>query len=141
MVRQSRELIDDTCTSGAPVLISEFNSRRAIALESVTFQSRPFSAGATHGLSTDGQTRLLLFARNIELQPPDDISVVTAQAVDAQGRSFPLVVESVRKVPAVNWLTQVVVKLPLELAQAGDVRVQLSVRGIATNKTFIKITP
>ena len=64
---------------------------------------------------------------------------MTAQAENAQGKGFPLVVENVAKVPGFDWLTQVVVKLPDELDGAGDVQVSISLRGMVSNKALITI--
>jgi hypothetical protein len=49
------------------------------------------------------------------------------------------VVEAVRKVPDWKWITQVVVKLPLELENAGDVSISINVRGVPSNKALVRL--
>lgn len=121
------------------MLLTEENSSRAAALDSVTFTRDPFTVHTPHNFSLDRQTRIILFASNIELLPGEDASDVTARAEDVQGRVSPLIVENVRKVPGFDWLTQVVVKLPDELDGAGDVQVSISLRGLVSNKAVITV--
>jgi hypothetical protein len=121
-----------------PTLITEAESERALALDSVTMMKGPFPIMAMNNLSLNERTRLSLFARNINLLPGEDISAVTAQAEDAQHRVFHLPVEFVGKVPNFEWLTQVVIKLPDELPP-GDIQVSLRLRGMSSNKASITI--
>jgi len=65
--------------------------------------------------------------------------VVTARAEDAQQRIYPLTVEHAGNVPDYERVTQVVVVLPAELANAGDVSVSINVNGTPSNKALIKI--
>jgi len=93
-----------------------------------------------HGeCSSDQRTRISLFAVNIKLG--ETASNVTAQAEDSLHHISPLPVEYVGTVPGLNWLTQIVVKLPDALINAGDVSVGINVRGVASNKALIKIRP
>ena len=125
--------------SFAPVLLTSDGTNAAIALDSVTLTRGPFAVRTRFNFSPDQRTRILLFASNLELLPGEDASKVTAQAENAQGKGFPLVVENVAKVPGFDWLTQVVVKLPDELDGAGDVQVSISLRGMVSNKALITI--
>lgn len=126
--------------TGVPVLLAEAGTERAVALDSVTLTRDPFDVVTTRNFSPDHRTRIILFARNVNLLPGDDASAVTARAVDDQQRIVPLPVEHVGKVPAFNWLTQVTVKLPDELIGAKDVRVSISLRGAASNQVFFSVT-
>ena len=81
----------------------------------------------------------MLFAVNV--QPGETASVVTGQAEDSQHNIYPLTVEYVGIVPGLGWLTQIVVKLPDALINAGDVSVSINVGGVASNKALIKIKP
>jgi uncharacterized protein (TIGR03437 family) len=83
----------------------------------------------------------MLFVANLDLLPGESVSAVTAQAEDSQHKMYSLPVEFVGKVPQHNWLTQVVVLLPEELANANDVWVSISVRGAVSNKGRIRIKP
>jgi hypothetical protein len=123
-----------------PILITEAETGRAIALDSVTMMRDPFPLNTVLNFSQDGRTRLMLFAFNIELLGSENSSVVTAWAEDAQGR-YPLTVESVSKVPNFSWLTQVVVRLPDQLANKDEVLVSIELREIASNKALVKLKP
>ena len=125
----------------APRLLTEENTERAIALESVTWTRYPFPLIATHNFSLDRRTRLMLFATDVELGQGEDVSAVTAQAEDSGQRAYPLTVEYVGKVPNLDRLTQVVIKLPSEVESAGDIWVSISVRGVVSNRVLISIEP
>jgi uncharacterized protein (TIGR03790 family) len=123
------------------VLLTEENSNRAIALDSVTWMRDPFSALTQQNFSPDHQSRVMLFALNLELQAGENSSVVTAQAEDSAQHSYPLAVEYVGKVPLLDRLSQVIVKLPGGIANAGDVWVSINLRGMSSNKVLIRIKP
>jgi len=127
--------------STAPVIFVEEGSNRAFALDSITFTSHPFHFTNPNNLSTDQRTRLLLLVANIDLLPGDDSSVVTAQAKDAQGNTFSLPVEAVKQAPSFNWITQVIVRLPDQLANLNQVTVTVSCRGQTSNSAIIQLTP
>jgi uncharacterized protein (TIGR03437 family) len=81
----------------------------------------------------------MLFAANLDLLPGEDLSVVTAQAVDAQNISYPLPVEYVGKVPDFNWLSSVIVRLPDNLSLNGDVSIGITLRGANSNVAVLAI--
>lgn len=123
----------------APMLLTEENTARAIALDSVAMIRDPFSLFTVFNFSADQRTRVTLFAINAELLPGEDSSVITAQAEDSQLRVYPLAVEFVGNVPNFNLLTQVIVKLPDDLPPNKDVWVSLNLRAVTSNKALIKI--
>lgn len=124
-----------------PTLVTEENTNRAVALDSVTFLRDPFNLTTTNNFSLDldQRTRITLFATGLDLLPGENISVVTAQAEDAAHRIYPLTVEYVGKVANFDWLTQVTMRLPDGLVGGGDVLVSVSLRGAASNKAAIGI--
>ena len=124
-----------------PKLLTEEGTGRAVALDSVTWLRDPFPVVTQHNFSLDARTRVTLFATHVNLTPAENASVITAQAEDTQNRVFPLAVEFVGKVPRFEWLTQVTVKLPDELANAGEVRVSINLRGVGSNKAPLRIGP
>src|SRR5947207_14968886 len=82
-----------------PVLISQPDSTRAIALEATTFTMEPFSLTPLSRFhDPDPRTRILLFALNINLQPGEDLTAVTSDAEDVAHRHYSLKVEFVRDV-------------------------------------------
>jgi len=124
-----------------PILMTQVNSLSALALDSVTMVKEPFGVMGFNNFSTDQRTRVLLFAANVELSAGETASVITAQAEDSVGQIFPLTVEHFGAVPNFAWLKQVVVKLPDAIANSGEVRISLKLRGTAGNKVIVKVKP
>ena len=124
----------------APILYTEQNSQRALAMESVNLLRDPFSFSTTNNFSSDHLTRITVLAGNVELNAGETSAVVTAQAEDAQNNPYPLAVEYVGKVPGYDWLTQVVLKFSNQGLPAGDYRLTVSLRGAPSNKAFVTMT-
>jgi hypothetical protein len=128
-------------TPAGPTLLTEENTQRAIALDSVTRIRDPLPVVALNNFmeGRDPRTRVALFGINLDLLPGEDASAVTAQARDSHSRNYSLKVEFVGKVPTLDWLTQVVVRLPDELAQAGDVWVSVKLHGQTSNEVLFGV--
>ena len=126
-------------STAAPTLLTEANTNRAVALDSVTLVRDPFPLTTVSNFSVDQRTRITLFASALDLLPGEDISVVTAQVEDAGTTIYPVKVEYVGKVPGLDWLTQVVIRLPDDFLNAHDVLVSVSLRGKVSNKAIIGI--
>jgi probable HAF family extracellular repeat protein len=126
-------------TPTQPLLLTESNSNKAIVLDSVVHLRDPFRLTSPHFLSSDRRTRLTILARNIEIRPGENIPPPSVQAEDAQHRLITLPVEFIGKVPEFDWLTQIVVKLPDELASAGEVQVRILFRGKTSNPATFSI--
>lgn len=124
-----------------PVLLAEENSDHAIVLDSVNWLHDPFPVSTIHNLSTDGYTRLMLFAMNVELHAGETFSIVTAEAEDPQHTVYPLIVEYVGALPNLDSVMQINVRLPDNLANAGNVLVSIKVRGVQSNKVLVAIKP
>lgn len=122
----------------APKLLTEENSQRAIALDSVTWM-RLFPLETSQNFSSDGRVRILLLATDLELSAGESPSVVNAYAEDAAHRIYPITIEYVGKVPNFDWLTQIIVRPPDELRDGGEIGVNLSVRGMLSNKVLLNI--
>lgn len=123
-----------------PVLLTDQNTGRAAAADSVTLMREPFSVTSSQNFfSLDQHIRLTLFAYNLELKNGEDLSVITAQAEDSQHRLYPLPVEAIREVPDFGWITGVTVKLPDELQGIGDVSVKIGLRGVVSNPALVSI--
>ncbi|HEU4769285.1 MAG TPA: heme-binding protein [Pyrinomonadaceae bacterium] len=122
-----------------PILISHTDSTRAIAYDSVTRQREPFTTTTEIKFGPDHATRIMLFAMNLTLQSGETATAVTAEAEDAAHNVYPLTVESVRLVPNQPWATSVVMRLPPDLPQTGDVLVRIAYRGIASNGVRVGI--
>jgi len=120
-----------------PVLQTQPFSNHAVAIDSVTYVHEPFSIINNNNFSADHRTRIILFAANLTLANGEPASAVTVQAEDSAG-VHNLPVEFVVKMPGVDLLTQVVVKLPDDLAK-GNALVSISFHGNTSNKAFIVI--
>jgi len=128
-------------TPAGPTLLTEQNSQRAIALDSVTRIRDPLPVVALHNFQQgrDPRTRVALFGINLDLLPGENASALTAQARDSRSRNYSLKVEAVGKVPTLDWLTQVIVRLPDELAQAGDVWISVTLHGQTSNEVLFGV--
>lgn len=131
--------INAPANGATPILLTEGDTNRAAALDSVTFMRDPFSLFTVHNFSADRRTRITLFAINLELAASEAVSLVGAQAEDAERKIYPLQVEYVGRVPNYEWLSQVVVRLPDALPAGGDVWVSISLRGVVSNKALISV--
>ncbi len=127
--------------STTPVIIKEAGSNLAMAVDSTTFTYQPFHFANSNNLSADQRTRILMLVANIDLLPGDDSSIVTAQGEDLQSNTFSLPVEAVTKVPSFDWLTQVTVRLPDQVANLNQAMVRVSCRGQTSNPAIIQIVP
>jgi glucose/arabinose dehydrogenase len=127
-------IVDDD----APILATEPNSQRAIALDAVTFVRDPFAVTNLTYYVTDKRSRIILFITNLSSTPG---LVVTAQAVDPQQMNHNLTVEYVGGLPTYVGFTQVVVKLPDGIVSAGDLQVSITVRGKTSNSVLVGVTP
>lgn len=117
--------------SGVPLLLTEENSNRAVALDTVTMTRDPFTPAAphTHNFSADGRTRIMLFAANVHLTSDTTVLVM---AEDSRQAPHLLPVEYVGSVPGQDGLTQINVRLSDGLA--GDVGLTLIVGGELSNR-------
>lgn len=123
----------------APALFTEEASLKALALDSVTLVRDPFSVLTEHNFSQDQRRRVTLFAADAQLLPGENVSALTVLAEDSQHRVFPLTVEYVGRVPGYDWLTQITVRLPDELENAGDVSLSIRLRGLSSLKATLSI--
>jgi beta-glucanase (GH16 family) len=127
--------------SNVPVLFTDDGTGRALALDSVTFQRDPFPVRTANNFSSDQTTRLLLLSANLDLQPGDGPSTVTAQADDGKGHTFPLNVEWVGRLPNFDWITVVVARLPDDLLSVDQALVTLTAHGQSSNQVSVSLSP
>jgi hypothetical protein len=123
-----------------PVLLTDQNTGRAAAMDSVTMLREPFSVTSSQNFfSSDQHTRVTIFGYNLELKNGEGTSAITVQAEDAQHVIHTLPVEAAREVSDFSWITGVTVKLPDDLQGIGDVSLSISLRGIISNKVLVSI--
>ncbi|HEV7799365.1 MAG TPA: heme-binding protein [Pyrinomonadaceae bacterium] len=123
--------------AAAPVLISHEDSTRAISFESVTQQREPFSSTAPVKFGADNQTRIMLFAMNISLQPGDTVGSINVEAEDFAHHVYQLPVEYIGIVPDQPWATSLVVRLSNSMDDLGDLLVRVSYRGNSSNRVRV----
>jgi glucose/arabinose dehydrogenase len=120
-----------------PILFSEAGSDSAIALASVATFRDPFDIVDLY-FSSDSRTRLMLFGTNLDLQPGETISALTARAEDAQMIAYPLTVEFLGKVQGFEF-TQVTVRLPDNLPTGQSLLVSVTLHGQTSNRVRIRM--
>ncbi|HEY0407269.1 MAG TPA: hypothetical protein VGC89_16165, partial [Pyrinomonadaceae bacterium] len=122
-----------------PVLVSDANSTRALALDALAQTREPFSLISPLPFGSDHRTRVMLFALHLSLPPDETTTAVTAEAEDAEHHVYPLTVEHVGPVPEQSWMTAVVVKLQDDMNDAGDVLVRITYHGMQSNRVRLGI--
>lgn len=123
----------------APVLLTQGSTDRAIAMHSTLFTDEPFYVRTSPNLSSDSRTRIMLFARNLDLLAGETASSVSVRARDSRGITFDLAVEQVLKVPNFSWLSTVIVRLPDDRTINGDLFVTVGIRGGSSNTAKVGI--
>jgi uncharacterized protein (DUF1800 family) len=126
----------------SPTLISvSAGSTRAVALESVSMRSEPFSLSSEGNFSpNDPRTRITLFVMNLDLLAGETENSLTADAEDAGHVHYPLKVEYVGQVPNFQGIYMVVMRLnDLMTANLGDVLVRLNLHGMGSNRVRVAI--
>ena len=124
-------------TPTEPLLLTDA-ANHVIALESVSFLSGPFRALTSHNLSSDQRTRVTLVTRNIDILTGENLSPFV-QAEDAQHHVFDLPVDYFGPVPKAEWLTQIVVRLPENMA-LGDLEITVSFRNRTSKRALLTVT-
>ena len=119
------------------VLISEANSTRAIAFETVTFRKEPFTRSTP--FASDGRTRVMVFALNLALAPNENASAITADAETASHTHLPLQVEYAAPLSSLPWLSSIILRLNDDLTETGDVLIGLTLHGVKSNRVRIGI--
>jgi glucose/arabinose dehydrogenase len=118
-------------------LLTESDSDRAIALDSVTKFRDPFPLFTPNNFSSDNRTRIMIFAINLPLGPNEGASAVTAFAED-QLAFYPLPVEFAGSVPGFSWLTEIVVVLPNNFPAGHDMLITVRWHAQDSNKVRVK---
>ena len=120
-------------------LVSEETSTRAIVVESITQKHEPFALTSPISWGSDNRTRIMLFAMGLSLESNETPAAITASAEDGAHRTYSLTVEYVGPVPNQEWMTSIVVRLNDEMADVGDVLVQITYHGTRSNRVRVAI--
>ncbi len=125
--------------AGAPVLITQLSSTRAIAMDSINHLTDPFRQTTPVAFAPDDRTRITLFAGNLTLLAGETASAVTADAEDGNHVHYPMTVEYVGAVPGFTWMTAVVMRLNDNLGDVGDVLIGITWHGATSNRVRVGI--
>ncbi|HYR77643.1 MAG TPA: heme-binding protein [Pyrinomonadaceae bacterium] len=120
-------------------LVSEETSTRGIVVESITQKHEPFALTSPITWGSDNRTRIMLFAMGLSLESNETPAAVTASAEDGAHRTYSLTVECVAPVPNQEWMTSIVVRLNEEMADVGDVLVQITYHGTGSNRVRVGV--
>ena len=126
-------------TTTPPVLLSRSDSTRAIALDSVTLKSEPFSPNASIQFGSDSRTRIAVFAMNLSLLAGEGANAFTSEIEDGSGKRYPLKVEYVGRVPGFEGITMLILRLADDLGEVGDVLLRINLRGVSSNRVRLAI--
>jgi len=116
------------------------DANQAAAFDSLVFVRDPFHVQSVANwldLGPDRNTRVIVFAGNLQLDQGETASAVAINLVDANNQSFDVPAEDVRVVPNTSF-TQVRFRLPDNLA-AGVCQVTIKAHGQISNTGTIRI--
>lgn len=97
-VATAQDEIDD---SPEPVLISEANSTRALA---VNAEDWPGGLPATSTARIFPGSRIVVFVTNIDLLPDEGANAFRVYAADQRGKQYRLTVEDLQRLPKRSWI-------------------------------------
>jgi hypothetical protein len=119
-----------------PELLTISGSEFALAFDSIGFTTQPFSIFESLGFNSDGITRVVLFAKNLDNTSKTNVAVV---AEDDAGNTYPLEIDFIGNVAGQSWLKQLNVKLAPTLRSGACFQLRVSVFGVNSNNARICI--
>ncbi len=120
---------------------SVLRPNQAVAVDSVVLFRDPFVIlnGNFLNQGSDRNTRVMVFATDLELAQGETSSAIVVNLVDSNNKTFDLAAEDVRPVPNVNF-TQIVFRLPDTLS-GGTCTIRLKAHGQVSNAGTMRILP
>ncbi|SRR6266498_1049255 len=132
-------LVLQAATNKSPVLLSDTNSTRAVALESGSLKPEPFPLTASVKFGSDTRTRIAIFAMNLEFLAGEGANALTSDVQDVTGKQYPLTVEYSAAVPGFPGITMIIVRLADDLGDAGDVLLRINLHGMSSNRVRVAV--
>ena len=123
----------------APILLTQDSSREGLAIDSVFYLRDPLSLSNDFYFGSDKRTRITLLLVDLDLFQGENLSILTVQAQDKTMVTHNLVVEDLRKVPGVPWMSQLTVRLPDLLAVPNDLTMTVTARNLTSNAVTLKV--
>jgi hypothetical protein len=140
-----RTFVSSASSASPPQLKFEqggVDPNQAAALDSVLLLRDPFrirSAAEWLNLGADRNTRVIVFAANLSLNPGETAAAVVVNLIDANNQSYDVAAEDVRPV-ANSDLSQITFRLPDNLA-VGTCSVKVKIHGLVSNAGNFRIAP
>lgn len=125
---------------GIPILVSGFDSARALAVDAVFSLVEPFSLDYSFPWSPDRRTRVVLHVENIDLSAPDSKLALVVELEDSSHNIYPLTVEYAAPMTDVDGTNRVVVRLNDNLTVGRDYLIRISYRGVCGQPLLIAIS-
>ena len=125
--------------SQAPILLTQDNSLEGLAVDSVFHLRDPLRLVNDDYFGSEKRTRLVLLLVDLDLFQGETLSIISAQAQDKTMVLHNLVVEDLRKVPGVPWMSQLTVRLPDVLAVPNDLTITVTARNATSNPVTLHV--
>jgi len=121
------------------LVLEEFgpSPSQAAALDSMSLLRDPFPVVNLFNLGTDRNTRVIVFATNLQLAPGETASSVIVNLIDSNNQSYDVPAEEVRLLTGFGF-TQVIFRLPNGPA-VGTCTIRVKAHGQVTNLGTIRI--
>lgn len=134
--------VGSVATQSIQLLLEEFgpSPSQAAAVDSMLFFRDPFpvvNGSNLLNLGIDRNTRVIIFATNLQLTQGETSSSVVVNLIDSSGISYDIAAEDVRPVPNSNF-TQVIFRLPNNLP-IGTCTIKVKAHGQVSNAGTIRI--
>jgi hypothetical protein len=123
----------------APILLTEDQSLNILTMDGVLQTRDPLGVVTNSYFGSDKRTRAQLYLVDMDLFSGETLSIISAAAIDAQQVNHALVVEDLRKVPGVPWMSQLTVRLPDDLTGPAEFTVTVTARGQTSNAAKLHI--
>jgi hypothetical protein len=125
-------------TTPTPVIYAEEGTKKAAALDSVTFLRGPFRSFNPDNFSTDQRTRIILFTSDLGLTQ-NDLNDPTVLVVEVSGANLPI--ENVGPL-SISGLSSsyIIVRLPANVP-TGVLELRIRLRGVTSDAKMLNVTP
>ena len=123
----------------APILLTQDNSLEGLAVDSVFHLRDPIKLSNNDYFGSDKRTRLILLLVDLDLFQGETLSIISVQAHDKTMVTHNFVVEDLRKVPGVPWMSQLTVRVPDVLAVPNDLAVTVTARSQISNVVTLRV--
>jgi uncharacterized protein (DUF1800 family) len=135
----AKGIAQEVTDSPAPILISEINTTRALAVDAANWRGNLPKTG-TPFFNAGADSRVVIFVTNLDLLKDEGANAFRVYAEDVAGKKYRLKVESIQPLGKQNWIYGLIIQLydPDEfngqLTNTGDVLLNVTWRGMTSNR-------